>query len=655
MYTNPYFNRVAIQDPSQFFGRKREIAKIFSRIGASRPQSIAVVGDRRIGKSSLLSQIYNPGVRSQFLDRSDQWAFLFIDLQQRRHISLDEFFYDLFAQLAEALGPEAVDGLTPSFDAMRKVLNRLRAADKRLIILFDEFDAVTTNRRFDLDFYSFLRAVANNYDVAYVTSSSRDLQELCHTAMIADSPFFNIFTNVYLRAFSPAEARDLIAGPSANAGVPLEPYLRDVVDLGGHLPFFLQIACASYFDALVEGAAAENRLRATVEELFLDEARGHFRFLWEHFDADARDVVRTLVSGGQIDAQKSHVFEDLRRSGYIVDGPRGPRVFSSLFFDAIARPRGTASRIEVDVPPTDKIDVTQPVARTSKSSDVTPLLLENERVGRFEVRERLGGGGMGDVYRAYDTELTRTVAIKVLGKKYASDALSKRRFLREAQMASILSHPGIATIYEIGELSGVPYIVMEYVEGDTLAERIADRGPMPFREIVDIGCQIASAMEEAHEKGVIHRDVKTGNIVLTPRGGVKILDFGLAKPSPLAEKMRQRVEDLTEPGVLIGTITYMSPEQASGQGEVTHLSDIFALGIVLYEMTTGRLPFDGKTFYQIIAKITNETPAPVLELRPETPSSLVQVIDKAIAKRPEDRYQSGRALERDLRRVFGTG
>jgi tRNA A-37 threonylcarbamoyl transferase component Bud32 len=652
MYTNPYFNRVAIQDPRQFFGRKREIAKIFSRIGASRPQSIAVVGDRRVGKSSLLSQIYNPSVRDQFLDKPELTAFLFIDLQQRRHISLDEFFHDLFAQMGEALGSEYVDGLTPSFDAMRKVLNRLRASGKRLIILFDEFDAVTTNRRFDLDFYSFLRAVANNYDVAYVTSSSRDLQELCHTAMIADSPFFNIFTNVYLRAFSPAEARDLIAGPSAAAGVPLEPYVREVVDLGGYLPFFLQIACASYFDALVEGAAAENRLRQTVEELFLDEARGHFRFIWEHFDADARDVVRTLVSGGLIDAQKSHVFEDLRRSGYVTDGPRGPRVFSSLFVDAIARPRGVPGRIEVDVPPTDKIDVDQPVVRTSRTADLSPLLLENSRVGRFEIRERLGGGGMGDVYRAYDTELTRTVAIKVLAKKYASDPLSKRRFLREAQMASILNHPGIATIYEIGELSGVPYIVMEYVEGDTLAERLADRGSLPIREIVDIGCQIASAMDEAHEKGVIHRDVKTGNIVLTPRGGVKILDFGLAKPSPLAEKMRERVEDLTEPGVLIGTITYMSPEQASGQGEVTHLSDIFSLGIVLYEMTTGRLPFDGKTFYQIIAKITAAAPDSIQSIRPDAPRALCEVIEHAMAKSPDDRYQSGRARERQLRHVL---
>src|SRR5580765_3671767 len=169
MYHNPYLNRVAIRDPRQFFGRRREISKIFSRIGAPRPQSISIVGDRRIGKSSLLNQIYHPEVRAQHLDPSIQYAFLFVDLQQRRHIAPEDLFRDIFAQLAEALGEPVIEGLSPSFEGMRKVLARMRGLGQRLIILFDEFDAVTTNRRFDLDFYSFLRALANNYDVAYVT------------------------------------------------------------------------------------------------------------------------------------------------------------------------------------------------------------------------------------------------------------------------------------------------------------------------------------------------------------------------------------------------------------------------------------------------------------------------------------------------------
>lgn len=649
MHINPYLNRVAIRDPRQFIGRRREITKIFSRIGASRPQSISIVGDRRIGKSSLLNQIFHTDVRAQYLDRPDDSVFLFMDLQQRRHIAPSDLFQDVFAQLSDSLGDAAVADLAADFDGVRKVLGRLRTMGRRLIILFDEFDAVTTNTRFDLDFYSFLRAAANNYDVAYVTSSARDLQDLCHTAQIADSPFFNIFTNVYLRGFSQAEARQLVCEPSAAAGVPLEDHLPEIVGLGGSIPFFLQIACSSYFDAISEGTPPD-RLVEVAEELFLDEARGHFRFIWEHFDAAQRDVIRTLVTGGRVDAQRSHVLEDMRRGGYVVDGPDGPQVFSTAFVDAISRALPEAGS-ERAVPPTEKFDPGDARRPSDSGGDIAQLLADQGRIGRFVIRERLGGGGMGDVYSAVDSELTRSVAIKVLGMRYAADPVSKRRFLREAQMASILNHPNIATIYEIGEMSGIPYIVMEFVEGETLTELLAARGPLPIATVIDVGCQTASALEEAHEKGVVHRDIKSANIIFTSRGSVKILDFGLAKPIPLAEKMRENVADITEPGVLIGTITYMSPEQASGKGEVTHLSDVFSLGVVLYEMTTGVLPFDADTYFQIISKITNETPKPVRELRPDAPAGLVSVIERAMAKDPGMRFPSARALERELKHL----
>ncbi len=649
MYTNPYLNRVAIHDPTHFYGRRREVSKIFSRIRASRPQSIAVVGDRRIGKSSLLNYVFNQQVRAQHLDDTARYAFLFVDLQQRRHIGPDELFQDLFLQLGDSLGVETIEGLTPGFDGIRRVLSRLGREGKRLIVIFDEFDAVTTNRRFDLDFYSFLRAIANNYDVGYVTSSARDLQELCHTAMIADSPFFNIFTNVYLRAFTKAEAKELVTVPSAAAGVPLEPYLRDILDIGGQFPFFLQIACSSYFDALVDGAADEGRLKNVVEELFLDEARGHFRFIWDHFTPDQREVLRCFAAGASIDAQQSHVFDDLLRAGYVLEGVRGPRLFSRLFIGALGKKRSSGPSGQ-EVPPTERIGQAGPPSAESPAGELASRL-DDGRIGRFQLGEKLGGGGMGDVYRGYDTELTRTVAVKILAARYASDPTSKRRFLREAQMASILNHPNIATIYEIGEVSGVPYIVMEYVEGVTLSQELAARGPFPITRVVEIGQQVGAALEEAHEKGVVHRDIKASNIILTARGAVKILDFGLAKPSPLAAKMRQAVSDITEPGVLIGTITYMSPEQASGNGEVTQLSDVFSLGVVLYEITTGQLPFDAETYFQIIEQITKAVPTPVQQLRPDAPAGLVRVIERAMKKRPEERWRSAREMVVELGRV----
>jgi serine/threonine-protein kinase len=302
MPRNPYLNRVAIKDPAQFFGRTREVSKIFSRIGASRPQSLSVVGERRIGKSSLLNFVNDPQVRRRFLDRSESYAFAFIDLQQKRRLTLIEFFKDLFTLLAKETGDKSLSKLQPSFDSLRAVLENFRRDGRKLVVLFDEFDAITTNQAFDLEFYSFLRSIANNYDVAYVTSSARDLQELCHTQLIADSPFFNIFTNVFLRAFTRKEALELINKPSAGSGMPLEGYGRRITEIAGYFPYFLQIACSAYFDHLQENDGKLDR--EEVEATFLDEAKGQFRFIWDHMSDSFRRSIREFIENGRVEKMR---------------------------------------------------------------------------------------------------------------------------------------------------------------------------------------------------------------------------------------------------------------------------------------------------------------------------------------------------------------
>jgi eukaryotic-like serine/threonine-protein kinase len=642
MARNPYLNRVAIKDTAQFFGRAREVSKIFSRIGSSRPQSISVVGERRIGKSSLLYYINHPQVRARFLDGADSYTFAFIDLQQKRRLTLTEFFKELFSLIAKEVDDESITRLEPTFDSVRALLEDFRRQGRKLIVLFDEFDAITTNRAFDLEFYSFLRSVANNYDVAYVTSSARDLQELCHTQLIADSPFFNIFTNVFLRAFTRKEATDLITKPSAEAGLPLEGYARRIMELAGHFPYFLQIACSAFFDQLSEN---EGKLdREEVEATFFDEAKGQFRFIWDHMSDGYRRCVRDFVEDGQVEKEQAHVYEDLKRAGYFIEDDRGPRIFSTMFSSIISRPR----IITTELRETDRAAMAVHDGKTEKVA-APPLIEPEGHIGRFDIRRSLGAGGMGEIFEAYDTDLHRTVAIKVLASKHIEDETMKQRFLREARMASQLNHPNIAMIYEIGEAAGNPFIVMEYVEGETLADRLVS-GPLDFKEVAEIGEQAADALAEAHERGVVHRDIKSANIMITDRGKVKVLDFGLAKPLAVVNRPVSKTR-LTESGVLLGTVSYMSPEQATGRGEVTHLSDIFSLGVVLYEVTTGRLPFEGETYFQTIEAINKRTPSPIRKHRKDAPAALVDIIERMLKKAPLERYQSAADLAADLRAV----
>ena len=266
----------------------------------------------------------------------------------------------------------------------------------------------------------------------------------------------------------------------------------------------------------------------------------------------------------------------------------------------------------------------------------------------YEIVSPLGAGGMGEVYLARDTLLDRLVALKFLPSDIADDPQRLRRFIQEAKSASALNHPNIAHIYEIAEADHERFIAMEYVEGKSL-DREINGSPMKLANLLQIAPQIADALTEAHSKGVIHRDIKSANIVVTNRGQVKVLDFGLAKvsakPNPSDTKVSTQLK--TSPGIVIGTIPYMSPEQALGQ-QVDHRSDIFSLGVVLYEMATGRLPFSGNTATETINRITHEQPEAISRFNYDIPLDLERIIRKCLEKDRERRYQSTGELVIDL-------
>jgi eukaryotic-like serine/threonine-protein kinase len=259
--------------------------------------------------------------------------------------------------------------------------------------------------------------------------------------------------------------------------------------------------------------------------------------------------------------------------------------------------------------------------------------------GRYRVEDVLGRGGMASVYLARDEELERPVAVKVLAEHLADQPEFHDRFLREARLAAQLSHPNVVQVFDVGEENGSPFIVMECVEGSTLAQELKERGPLEPDEVVDLALQICGGLEHAHAAGLVHRDIKPQNLLLRPDGTVKIADFGIARA---AETTR-----LTQMGSVLGTAAYLSPEQALGE-EVTAAADLYSLGCVLYELLTGRTPYVFETLPELVVKQREEAIAPVRELRPDVPERLEAAVMHALARNSDYRPESAAALAEEL-------
>src|SRR6202162_4113079 len=276
------------------------------------------------------------------------------------------------------------------------------------------------------------------------------------------------------------------------------------------------------------------------------------------------------------------------------------------------------------------------------------------RFGPYEILSAIGAGGMGEVYKARDTRLDRTVAIKVLPTHLADRSELRERFEREAKTIASLNHPHICTLHDVGHQDEIDFLVMEYVEGETLAQRL-QKGPLPLDQVLRYAIEIADALDKAHRKGITNRDLKPGNIMLT-KSGSKLLDFGLAKlrheaaPATPLSPLPTVAEAVTAQGMILGTLQYMAPEQVEGKtDEIDARTDIFAFGAVIYEMATGKMAFEGKSQASLIAKILEADPPPISSIQPMTPPALERVVKTCLAKDPEDRWQTARDLTRELK------
>ncbi|MGI8543574.1 MAG: protein kinase domain-containing protein [Aridibacter sp.] len=276
-------------------------------------------------------------------------------------------------------------------------------------------------------------------------------------------------------------------------------------------------------------------------------------------------------------------------------------------------------------------------------------LTKDTMISHYRILSKIGAGGMGEVYLAQDTKLNRQVALKILPTEFAKDKDRMTRFVREAQSASALNHPNIITIHEIGEFDGTNYIATEFIDGKTLDEYAKDN-PLNLESALEIAIQTAAALEEAHEAGIVHRDIKPDNIMVRSNGLVKILDFGIAKLSEeqdleIESEDKTAIQSGTTPGMIIGTANYMSPEQARGKG-VDHQTDIFSFGVVLYEMLAGKLPFEGETAMEMIGAILKDEPKP---FDVDVPNEISAIINKCLSKDRNERYQTIKDLLIDLK------
>ncbi|MBI5291172.1 MAG: protein kinase [Chloroflexi bacterium] len=648
--SNPYISRGPVRQPEVFFGRTHELNEIAAFLRGN--QSVSIVGPRKIGKTSLIFQLMRsevwPGIG---LD--EHTLFVYLDCEVLGDGSHQAIFGTFAAEMAAALDerglpPEPALAAPPnkptrlSFEAAIRKLNQ---RGLRVVFVLDEFERLSNNADLDVNFFNALRSAAGRYQLAFLTASARPLIDLTYSGRsqeILSSPFFNIFAPLFLGLLPEAEARKLIREPAQAAAPPFSSELEDFLyELAGGHPLALQVAC---FHALE--LPPENRKAEEIEQRAMQELAAHFEYYWRNLSAAEQDTIRHIGDAASREANDTTLRGILRslvqKCLLIQDGGlyRHPS-------------RAWANFLAAQAP--------APLSQISAGG-----LLSGTRLGTYEVIGLLSRGGMAEVYKGRHPRLERTVAIKILPASLAAEADFRQRFEREARAVAALKHPNIVQVFDFGDAAGLYYMVMEFLDGIDLAIALRHSRALSPAQVRPIARDVAGALDYAHSQGLVHRDIKPSNVMLEiisnecrkkmeaatsfaqiaaafllPASSRAVLtDFGIAKIVSGANSATK--------SAVVGTVDYMAPEQIRASREVDSRADVYALGVMLYQMFTGVMPFTGDNPGAIMMAHLQQPPPDPRAAAPDLPEAAALIILRALAKDPDDRPRTAGELAEAL-------